>query len=160
MAILKSDLNKAGFIYVDCRYVHRYNNAFKYQTKNYDFFKLNDTLINEITYGKYKLESVNPKRAKRKKLGTEFYIIDKETTFHLPVLNFSTAYEEWKTQRNLPNGIFHQKYFIDYYGQLDSKENLVNYRKIDKKIVIPKDCDYSEIKPSTVKRRIIPYLYY
>ncbi|MGY0393296.1 hypothetical protein ACW5R3_12155 [Bizionia sp. KMM 8389] len=146
VTFLKSGLNKAEFINIDCKNVSRYENPFKYQTKNYDFFKLNDTVIGEKTFRMFKLESIKPKRVKRKKLGTEFYIIDKETSFHLPVLNFSTAYEEWKKEGNLPNGIFQQKYFIDYYGQLDSKEKLINYWKIDKKIVINNDCDYTEKK--------------
>ena len=90
------------------------------------------------------MESIKPKRTKKGKLGTEVYIVDKETQFHLPILNFSTAYEEWKTERDLPNGIFYEKYFIDYYGLLDSKETLINIWKIDKKIVINKDCDYTE----------------
>ncbi|QOD61684.1 hypothetical protein H9I45_04335 [Polaribacter haliotis] len=146
VTFLKSDLNKAEFINIDCKNVSRYENPFKYQTKNYDFFKLNDTVISEKTFWMYKLESIKPKKVKRKKLGTEYYILDKGTSFHLPILNFSTAYEEWKKEGNLPNGIFQQKYFIDYYGQLDSKEELINYWKTDKKIVINNDCDYTEKK--------------
>ncbi|MEP1490384.1 MAG: hypothetical protein ABJK28_18335 [Algibacter sp.] len=142
--ILKSDLNQAEFINIDCKYVTNYQDLFKYQTKNYDFFKLNDTLFNGKTYSKFKLESIKPKRTKRKKLGTEFYIIDKQTSFHLPILYFSTAYEEWKTKGNLPKGIFFEKYFIDYYGYLDSKEKLINYWKTNKKIVIGDDCNYTE----------------
>jgi hypothetical protein len=146
VTILKSNLKKAEFINIDCKYVSRYRNPYKYQTKNYDFFELKDTLIKGKTYSKYKLESIKPKKVKRKKLGTEFYIINNRTEFHLPILNFSTAYEEWKTKRNFPNGIFLEKYFIDFYGQLDSKECFINYWKIDKKILIQKECDYTEQK--------------
>ncbi|PNW26403.1 hypothetical protein [Formosa algae] len=121
VTFLKSDLNTAEFINIDCKYVTRYKNPFKHQTKNYDFFKLTDTVINGKTFSKYKLESIKPRKVKRKKLGTKFYIIDKETSFHLPVLDFSTAYEEWKTEGNLANGIFIEKYFIDYYGNLGKK---------------------------------------
>ena len=142
--ILKSDLNNAEFINIDCEFVVSYQNAFKHKTKYYDFFKLNDTVVNGKTYSKFKLESIKPKRTKREQLGTEFYIIDKETSFHLPVLDFSIAYEEWKKEKNLPNGIYTEKYFIDYYGSLDSKEKLIHHWKIDKKIVINNDCDYTE----------------
>lgn len=140
---LKTDLNKAEFINIECKYVHRYENRYKYQTKNYDFFKLNDTVINKKHFSFFKLESIRPKTVKRKKLGTQYYIIDTETAFHLPVLDFSTAYEEWKTDSYLPNGIFLEKYFIDYYGFLHSKEKLINYWKIDKKIVINNACNYT-----------------
>jgi len=146
VTFLKSDLNKAEFINIDCKYVTKYQNLFKYQTKNYNFFKLNDTVINGKAYSKVKLASIRPKTIKRKKLGTEFRIIDKETSFHLPILDFSTAYEEWKTEGNLLKGIFFIKYFIDYYGYLDSKENLINFWKVDKKIVINEECNYTEKK--------------
>lgn len=144
--ILKSDLNKAEFINIDCKSIFRYQNPYKYQIKNYDFFKLNDTVIGAKNFSMFKLESIKPRRVKRKKLGIKFYIIDKETSFHLPILDFSTAYEEWKKERSLPNGIFKQKYFIDYYGKLSSKEKLINYWKTDKKIVINNDCDYTKKK--------------
>ena len=143
---LKSDLNKAEFINIDCKHVIRYENPYKYQTKNYDFFKLKDTIINGISFSKFKLESIKPKRVKRKKIGTQYYIIDNKTSFHLPILYFSTAYEEWKTDSKIPNGIFNQTYFIDYHGFLDSKEKLINYWKTDKKIVINNDCDYTKKK--------------
>lgn len=143
VTISKSDFDKAEFVNIDCKYVSKYGNPYKYQTKNYDFFELKDTLINGKTFSKYKLESIKPKKVKRRKLGTQFYIIDTKTEFHVPILNFSTAYEEWKSKRKLPNGIFLEKYFIDYYGQLDSKEKLINYWKTDKKIVINNDCDYT-----------------
>ncbi|NMH87616.1 hypothetical protein [Flavivirga algicola] len=144
VVILKSDLKKAEFLNIECKSITRYRNPFKYQTKNYDFFKLNDTIINGKSYSLHKLASIKPKRSKRKKLGTEFYIIDKETSFHSPILNFSTAYEEWKTKGNPFMGIFFEKYFIDYFGNLDSKEKLINYWKIDKKIIINNDCDYTK----------------
>lgn len=53
--LLKSELNKAEYIIIDCKYVSRYINPFKFQTKNYDFFKLNDTLLKEKVYSAYKL---------------------------------------------------------------------------------------------------------
>lgn len=143
---LKSDFNKAEFINIKCESINRYNNLYKYQTKNYDFFILKDTIINNKTYATYKLSSIKPKRLKRKKLATEYYIIDKSTDFHLPILNFSTAYEEWKLNKNLPNGILIKRYLINYFGKLDSDENLVNYSKIDKKIIIQNECDYTKIK--------------
>ncbi len=139
--VLKSELFKAEFINIDCNSIQRYDNRFKYQTRNYAFFKLKDTLFNGTSYARYKLASIKPKRVKKKKIGTIFYSIANETSFHLPVLDRSTAYEEWKTTKNIPNGIFYEKYFIEYNGELDTKETLINYSKIDKKIVIDEACD-------------------
>ena len=149
---LKAELNKAEFINIGCESLKRYQNNFKYQINNYDFLKLNDTVINNKAYSMFKLTSIKPKRKKRKKIGTEYYIIDKETSFHLPILDFSTAYEEWKSKKVLPNGIFFEKYFLDYYGKLVSKERLIKVWKINKKIVIDNDCDYTKNKLKTTNK--------
>ncbi|UJH90297.1 hypothetical protein LZ575_15730 [Antarcticibacterium sp. 1MA-6-2] len=143
VSVLKSNLNKAEFINIDCRYVSPYENPYKHLTEDYEFFELADTLIDGTAYQHFKIASIKPKTVKRKKLGAEFYIIEKETEFHLPVVDFPTIYEEWKTKQKLPNGIFLEKYYIDYYDRLDSKEKLINYWKIDRKIVISEDCDYT-----------------
>jgi len=143
---LKSDLNKAEFVNIDCDYVRNYHNPFKFRIKEYDFLNLNDTIINGTEYNRYKLTSIKPRKKKRKKLATEFYIIEKKTEFHLPVFYFPTAYEEWKSKKNVPNGIFKERYLIDFYGDLDSKEKLIKYTKIDKKVVIEDECDYTKSK--------------
>lgn len=138
--ILKSELLSSENFSVACELVSQYTNPFTYQTKNYDFIAMTDTTIAKSSYHRYKLASIKPKKVKRLKLGTEYYIIDKHTGFHKPILEFSTAYEEWKTRRNLTNGILFEKYFIDYYGNLDSKEKLLSYRKINKEIRISSKC--------------------
>ena len=141
---LKSDLNKAEFINVECDYISRYVNPYKFRTKEYDFVNLKDTLINDIAFARYKLTSIKPKKEKRKKLGTEIYIIDKNTKFHLPVLYFPTAYEEWKSKKNIPNGIFKERLLFEYSGKLSIKEEIVGYHKINKKIIIDPKCDYTK----------------
>lgn len=140
----KKELNRAEFINIDCDYIVRWNNKFKYQTKNYDFYKLKDTVINQKSYFKYKLKSNNKRREKRKKLATQYYIVDKETKFHLPQFHFSTPYNEWKTNTSkIPNGILFQKNLYGYNGRIYSKIELINYYKTTKKIVIDKKCDYT-----------------
>ncbi len=141
---LKSELNKAEFIKIKCQNVSKFSNPFKYQIRNYSFSEFNDTILNDKPYGVHKFASIKPNRIKRKKLGSEFYIIDKETSFHLPILNRATAYEEWKKERNIPNGIFIEKYFINYFGHLSSKEKLKGYWKVNKKIIVDSDCDYTK----------------
>lgn len=141
--ILKSEFIDIKYLSIDCQNITSYINPFKYQTKNYAFSKLNDTIINGETYGMYKLASNKMKKTKRMKLGSEIYIIDYKTSFHLPIFDLSTAYEEWKQDGNLPNGIFVEKYFVDYYGHLDSKEKLISYKKVEKKILIGNDCNYT-----------------
>nr|WP_297785814.1 hypothetical protein [uncultured Allomuricauda sp.] len=138
--ILKKDLKSSDYLNVECELISRYHNPFKYQTKNYDFVLMTDTTITNNSYQRYKLTSIKPKNQRKLKLGAEYYVIDMNTDFHLPILEFSTAYEEWKTTKKLPKGILFEKYFIDFYNHLDSKEVLVDYHKINKEILIDKDC--------------------
>jgi len=142
----KSEFHQAEFLNLKCEHTGRYVNRYKFQTKHYDFTVLNDTIIKDKTLGRYKLESNKPKRIKRKKLGTAYYLIDKETSFHLPILSHATAYEEWKKEKGLPNGIYTYKYFIDYFGRLHSEQKLISYRKINKKITIDKACYDKKLK--------------
>jgi len=141
---LKSDLNQTEFINIECENVRKFLPDYNFQTKNQDFFILRDTIVNNQVFGKYKLSSIKPKRIKKKKLGTTFYIIDNSTDFHIPILDFSTAYNEWRIQKKLPNGIMSERYFIDYYGNLSSHQKLLKYTKLDKKIRIPKECYSTE----------------
>lgn len=144
--ISKSDLNNAETLNIECFYINRYNHRFDILTKDYEFFKLNDTIIDGKSLSRYKMESNNPRKTKRKMLGTQYYIFADSTSFHSPLLTHPTAYEEWKKEKSLPNGLFLEKYFVDYYGKLHSKQRLLGYWKIDKKVVIDKDCDYTEKK--------------
>lgn len=143
---LKSDITKAEFINVECDYVRNYNSPFKALVKEYDFFNLNDTIIDGTDYYRYKLASIKPKKRIRKKLGTEIYIVDKNTKFHLPVFYFPTAYLEWKSKMNIPNGIFKERLLFDFYGNLSVKEELVSYQVINKAIIINEKCDYTRHK--------------
>lgn len=144
VTFLKADFDKAEFIDIDCKNVLKHSNSPKFKNKNWSFLKVNDTLIKGKTYSKFKMESIKPKRTKRKKLGVMYYIIDTESSFHLPFMNFTTTYEGSKNGGILPNGIFFESYFIDYYGDLKAKEKLIKYWKIDKKITINHECDYTK----------------
>lgn len=139
---LKSEFNIAEIAKLKCENVSVYKNFDSYQTKNYDFNNLQDTLINTIQHKRYQLKSNNPKRTDRKKLATDYYILMPSTDFHLPILWFATAYEEWKLNKSIPNGIFKERYMVDYYGTISFHERYINSAKINKTIQIDKDCNY------------------
>lgn len=144
IASKKTELTQARIINIECLDVFKLHKSYAYKTKHVDFFKLNDTIINNQSLSKYKLAPINPKRAKRKKSWTIFYLLNKATAFHLPMLHSVAAYEEWKSDTAIANGIFTERHFANYNGNIMIKEQLISYRKVDKKIVINGDCDYSD----------------
>ncbi len=144
VTMLKSDFYKAESIRIGCESVREFDNRFKYKTKDYSFFKLPDTVINGASLSTYKLESLlKPKTIKKKHIATLYLIIERDTEFHLPVFEFSTAYEEWKKEGHLQNGIFREKYLIDHRGHLEYKERLLNHGPANKTIDIGDGCDFS-----------------
>ena len=137
--ILKRDFFMAEFINFDCKLFFKYKSII--HTNSYDFFILKDTIINKKTYKYYKLNNIKPKIVKRKKTGTNYYIINQSTNFHLPILTYPTAYQEWKLNKNIPNGIFLEKYFVNYWGEIGYHLKLKGIHNVDMKIVISKGCD-------------------
>jgi len=133
---LKSALNIAEFINIDCENVSERETLYKYKAKYYDIVHLKDTTVNNKSFWHYKMSSNKPKKKKKKKIGTNYYIIDKSSNFHLPLLTNSISHEKWKRNKELPNGILMEKYYINYYGQLSHQQKLISYKKIDKKIII------------------------
>lgn len=137
----KSQLVTAESIQLECESVFPAKNVYKNATKRYEYVLLPDTLIDQKKYAAYKLKcQLNLKKRIRRGIGTNLYIIDKSTGFHLPILSHPTAYEEWKLNKNIPNGLFMEKKFITPLGEEFSSEKLISYKKIDKKIIIPKTC--------------------
>ena len=151
--ISKEEFIKAEFININCEFVSRWMNPYKNQTRNYDFVPLNDTLINNKTYKLFMFSSIKPKREKRKRLGKVYYVIDENKNFHLPILTSSTAYEEWKLSKSIPNGPYLERLIYDYNRKLLFKETLVEYYKVNKKIIVPKKCDYTD-KENDLRNRI------
>ncbi len=124
-----------------CSKYSKYENPFRNKIKLYDFHNLEDTLINGKISKRYLFKSNRKRRIKRLKLGTLNYNIQPNTEFHLPILRFSTAYEEWKDNAYIPNGIFKTRFFTNYSGKVETLEKLVQYKKNDLIIYITEDCD-------------------
>jgi len=149
----KNSFIKSEFITFNCGIVHEHHDSYKYLTKKYDFINKPDTLVDGEHYSQYIFKCNKPKREKRKKLGTLHFIVENNTSFHLPILYLynSIAYEEWKLERNIPNGIpkeiFMEAYLKkEYY--LSSK--LKQFAKINKCAIIPAECDYAN--PENIKK--------
>jgi hypothetical protein len=100
----------------------KYTNT-KNQMKNYDFYPMSDTIINEKKYSRVMLKSSNLKREKRKKIGKEIYIIDVSKNYK-PMFIFDTAYNIYEERKNFPNGLIVEKHFYDYEGNLVKSDKL------------------------------------
>ncbi|RSK39863.1 hypothetical protein [Mangrovimonas spongiae] len=137
----QQELIKAETISIPCSAITKLKNSHKHLTKNYYFTNLKDTIINNLPHAVYTLQSnYKPRKKRRKKIGKNIYIVDKSTNYHLPILTFSTAYEEWLEEKNIPNGIITQRIYVNHLNKIGSINKLKNIYKIDKKILIPKEC--------------------
>lgn len=139
--LLKTDFYKSEYINIGYDKTIRHKGIHKKNTKNYGYFLLNDTLVNEKECTVYKLApNYKPKKRIRKSAGTLLYIVDKSTSFHMPILLRSLAYKKWESEIKIPYGIFIEKKLINGLNEEHSSEKLLQYIKIDKKITMPKEC--------------------
>lgn len=140
-----------GDIRLNCDSISNYQNPYKYQTRNYDFTPVKDTLVNNKNYKYYYIRHNKPKMAIKKKAGRLLYIINTENS-SLPLLTYPTAFEEWKLNRNIPNGIIEEIHFYNYKGEHITTERLIKSENIHKTIFTP-DCPSKTI--TTTSTRII-----
>ena len=139
--ITQTDFFRAEFINLICSGNLTHKNHFKFRTKEYEFKVLTDTILHNFPLKRYKLQYVGKRKRKKSfPVGTNIYIITSSTEFHLPILTHSTAFEEWKEEETIPNGIFKEKIFYDFNDNIDYKYHLQNYYEINKTIIIPDNC--------------------
>lgn len=149
----KADFSKAQSITIPCKFVRRYQTN-KFQTKNYSFVELKDTVVEGLTYYHYVLKSNSLKRELKKKLARSHYIVDKNSSFHLPILFEDTSFEEWKAEQNIPNGIpFIQFIQSNVDKKLHLIRKLVFMESIVKQLFIPNNCDNLQIDLKAIKNK-------
>lgn len=127
----KKDFKQALFLNASCDYVTAYYNPYKSVVKNYDFYKLKDTIIDDKKLAHYVYKAVSLKKEKREKWQRLNYIIDTSYSEMKPLLPYATAYEEWKINHFLPNGIMKERYYTTLKGEKDSGYKLIELTKID-----------------------------
>lgn len=129
-------------INMDCKAIVPFRNPYKYQIKNYDFIKLNDTVLNAKVLKTYVLKSnLNERKIKRKKIGYNSYLIDSTIKDFKPNFEHETAYEEWKTEQLFHNGVFVSKIFYDSEGNKRVVQNLIEFKPVNRFINIIEDCN-------------------
>jgi hypothetical protein len=142
----KNLFSKAETINNECESVRRSSNPYKFQVDNYEFINLSDTLVNNTSYYHYTIKTNRGlKYQKRKKIVSIHYIVDKNSPDFSPFFIEPTCYEEWKKERNIPNGKPFIIYHENYKGEITFKMQLENAVKIDRYFTVPDECDYTKI---------------
>lgn len=133
-------------IEIPCASVFKYEeNVRKYLMKVYAYSEIKDTIIANKKYASYSLFCTNPKRYANRSIGSYHYITeDSSSFFHLPILTSSLALKKWEEHKNLPNTIYKEKSYTNNLNQLEFKEVLKGYRKVNLKVTIPEECDLSK----------------
>ncbi len=144
----KKACQNAQSISINCIDVYHLQNNFKYQINNYDFIKIPDTIEGIDVFKIYSLKS--KKYQKRRKINSLYLTFDLNSIQHKPLLVNPTAYEEWKSNPELPNKLILEEKYYDYENNLTHKSILSNYYKIQKDIEIKtEDCRDSFVKDIT-----------
>lgn len=150
----KADFLKATSITVPCKFVKYYSTS-NLATKDYGFTALNDTVVNGVSYYHYVLKSLSKQMEKRKKLSRAHYIIDKESSFHLPIFFRTLDVEVWKMGRSVLNGIPIVEFVASAVNEeVSTIRKLVKREAISMKLIVPNECDYEKRKENISTIRI------
>ena len=136
----KQDIFQAENLVIQCTYNWNGENHFKFRTREYAFISAADTLIDNTSLQHYSLQYIAPRKRRTRHVGSNHYIIQDSTDFHLPLLTHPTAFEEWKEEKNIPNGIFREKIFYDHKNLINYRYILKGYHRMEKSISVGEDC--------------------
>jgi len=133
VVVSKNDFQSAELINIECKNISNYINRYKEKVDVYDYIKLDKTDSIE----KYEIICLKSEKfRKKRKIGKYVLKFDYTMPFHLPNLFFSTLYEEWNKERDLPNYFLNEISFYTYENKLSTSEYLVNFIKKEIKIKI------------------------
>ncbi|MEZ4856824.1 MAG: hypothetical protein R2812_10165 [Gelidibacter sp.] len=129
--IKKSDFYKAEtIVYKGKNY--KIKTIGKALAKKVSFQNLKDTIIDEKPYKRYVFNS-NPDIINLR----TFYIVEPKTEFHLPILSNVDSFVEWTVEKNIPDGIYKEIYYLNPKGEMvEAYYKLVAYQKYKKFISI------------------------
>lgn len=139
LLVNKKEFNKGQFINIKCKDIFSYENHFKFQVNNYDlvFENKNDSIE---TYKSVCLQS--EKFIKKNKIGYNILQFNINLPFHLPNFEFSTFYEEWNKERDLPKNFIVENSFFSFENKLIYTDTLLNFTQTNKQvnIIIDEEC--------------------
>lgn len=139
-SLAKADFYQAMTFDLNCDIVTRYRNPYIYKRKEYEFTTIKDTVINSHSFQQYILKYTGKKKKVPHDQHRIVYLLEKNTSYHLPIFTHPIAYEEWKKEKTLPNGIPRLMYCVQKDQEKFHSYNLKNIYKIEKFISFNKDC--------------------
>ncbi len=138
---LKETFQKSGNITLKCEFVRRQNDKEKQLNDRYVFSVNQDTLIDNVKMNVHNLRYSSRKDSKKYNTGFTSYIVEPNTGFHKPLLAFSFGFDVILRNDDMQNGIA-KEIFTTGYKQKDKRfiYQLTSYSKVEKFLVIPKEC--------------------
>lgn len=139
-SLAKADFYQAKTFDLNCEIVTRYRNPYVYKRKEYEYATFNDTVISNHSYQQYILRNTRKRKEVPHDLLRIVYLMEENTSYHLPIFTHPIAYEEWKKEKTLPNGIPKLMYCVQKDQEKFHSYKLKNIYKIEKFISFNKDC--------------------
>ena len=129
-ANITSDVKNPGTLRFPDSLTRNFSNIYEYKAKNYEIKNCKDTLVSGKNYAKVIFEFKDVKKAKRKKIGKEIYIIDTSKKMK-PLLTNPTSLNIWRINKNMPDGLIVEKHIYNYKGEIYWSEKLIEIATVN-----------------------------
>jgi hypothetical protein len=129
-ANITGDVKNPGTLQFPDSLTRNFSNMYKYKAKNYEIKNCKDTLVSGKNYAKVIFEFKDEKKAKRKKIGKEIYIIDTSKKMK-PLLTNPTSLNIWRINKNMPDGLIVEKHTYNYKGEIYWSEKLIEIAPVN-----------------------------
>ena len=129
-AIVTGDFKNPGKLKFPDSQTKNFSNIYDYKAKNYEIENSKDTLIAGKIYSLVVFKFKDIKKAKRKKIGKEIYIIDTSKKMK-PLLTNPTSLNIWRINKNMPDGLLVEKHVYNFEGKLLWSERLIEIAHVN-----------------------------
>jgi hypothetical protein len=134
-ADIKGDIKNPGTLQFPDSLTRNFSNLHEYKAKNYEILNCEDTLVSGKNYVKVIFKFKDIKKAKKKKIGKEIYIID-TTKKMKPLLTNPTSLNIWRINKNMPNGLIVEKHIYNFKGEISLSEKLIEIAPVNFNLLI------------------------
>ncbi|CAN5381645.1 hypothetical protein BH23BAC2_BH23BAC2_05810 [soil metagenome] len=138
--VIEEDFILEDFL-LNCSIVYKLRNFNTWRSTQYQVVQEKDTVIDDREHQAFVLKIEKEKREKRRKLCRYHTILEKNTSYHLAPLLFPIAYEEYKANKSIPNGIPRIIYDSNHFQNDHHFYELKKISRINKLIQITGDCN-------------------